>query len=109
MYKRVNMKERAGKSGLESIELFEGETIETKVDRVVNNKEPIKDGAPIIYEENRDGVNPSHDIRTDRFEVAIEAMDVGNKAKVAQRAGKPQMEVTKRPEENTTTTGTEGE
>ena len=109
MYKIVNMKERAGKSGLESVELYEGETIEAKVDRVVNNKEAIKDGAPIIYEENRDGVNPAHDIRTDGFEIAIEAMDVGNRAKAAQRANKPKMEVTKKPNENIEATGTEGE
>ena len=27
----------------------EGETIETKVARIVQNKEPITDGAPMIY------------------------------------------------------------
>ena len=29
----------------------EGETIETKVARIVQNKEPITDGAPMIYTE----------------------------------------------------------
>lgn len=63
----------------------EGETIEQKVDRVVNNKEPITDGAPIIFTERKDGVMPGFDIRTDRFEVAIEAMDKLDSANKAKR------------------------
>lgn len=38
-------------NGIESIETFEGETIEEKVERIVTNKEPISDGAPMIYTE----------------------------------------------------------
>lgn len=53
----------------------EGESIEQKMERVVNNNEPIKDGAPIVYTERREGVQPGYNIRTDRFEVAIDAMD----------------------------------
>ena len=34
----------------------EGETIETKVARIVQNKEPITDGAPMIYTEKEQGV-----------------------------------------------------
>ena len=49
---------------MKSVETFEGETIETKVNRIVNNGEPIKDGAPIIYTERKDGVLPEYDIRT---------------------------------------------
>lgn len=64
---------------------YEGETIEMKIERIVNNKEPIKDGAPLIYTDRKDGVNPDHDIRTDRFEHAIEAMDKVSKAKIAKR------------------------
>lgn len=53
----------------------EGETIEMKVNRIVNNNEPIKDGAPIIFTERKDGVMAGYDIRTDRFDVAIDATD----------------------------------
>lgn len=53
----------------------EGETIEMKMERVLNNKEPIKDGAPIIYTERKEGVKPQHDIRTDRWELAVDASD----------------------------------
>lgn len=63
----------------------EGETIETKIDRIVTNKEPITDGAPIIYTERKDGIIPAYDIRTDRFEVAIEAMDKVVKSDITKR------------------------
>lgn len=64
----------------------QGETIEMKIERIVNNKEPIKDGAPLIYTERKDGIQPDYDIRTDRWEHAIDAMDKVNKAKIAKRA-----------------------
>lgn len=51
----------------------EGETLETKIERMVNNKEPIKNEAPLIYTERNEGVQPGYNIRTDRFEVAIDA------------------------------------
>lgn len=54
---------------------YEGETIEQKIERIVNNKEPIKDGAPLVYTDRKDGVQPQYDIRTDRFEIAVDAMD----------------------------------
>lgn len=62
-----------------------GETIEMKMERVVNNNEPITDGAPIVYTERKDGVKPEYDIRTDRFEIAVEAMDKVEKTYKAQR------------------------
>lgn len=62
-----------------------GETIEQKIRRIVNNKEPITDGAPIIFTERKDGVLPGHDIRTDRFEIAVDAMDKVSKTEKAKR------------------------
>ena len=53
----------------------EGENILTKVRRILDENEPIEDGAPIIFQERIDGVKPEFNIRTDRWEVAIEAMD----------------------------------
>lgn len=61
------------------IQTKEGEYIEEKVRRITENGEPIEDGAPIIYTERKDGVNPAYDIRTDRWEIAQDAMEqVGN-------------------------------
>lgn len=65
-----------------------GETIEQKVRRVTTNKEPIKDGAPLIYTQRKDGVLPGTDIRTDRWDVAIDAhtkIDKTHKAKREER------------------------
>lgn len=53
----------------------QGETLETKIERIISNKEPIKDGAPIIYTERKEGIRASTNIRTDRFEVAVDATD----------------------------------
>ena len=68
---------------LQSVEIYEGETIEQKVNRIVNNNEPITDGAPIIFTERKDGVLPEYDIRTDRWDIAITAMDKVNTDKIA--------------------------
>lgn len=64
---------------------YEGERIEKKIERITNNNEPIDDTSPLIYTERKDGVLPAYDIRTDRFETAIEAMDKVNKMHKAQR------------------------
>lgn len=61
------------------VETYEGEFIEEKVARVVENREPIEDGAPIIYTERKDGVIPAYNIRTDKWDIALTAMDQVNK------------------------------
>lgn len=80
-----------------SIDAYDGETIEMKVARVVENKEPISDGAPIVFTEKKDGVLPQYNIRTDRWDVALNAMDKVNASKIAKSK---QMAETK-PEQNT--------
>lgn len=87
----------------------EGETIEMKIERITVNKEPIKDGAPLIYTERKDGVLPAYNIKTDRFEVAVETMDKVAKAKIAQRENR--MKVVKDENEaskNNEASGTQG-
>lgn len=66
---------RYGRSTMEGVEKMEGETIEQKMERVLETGEPIEDGAPEIFTERKDGVNAAYNIRTDRWEVACEAMD----------------------------------
>ena len=63
----------------------EGETIEMKIERITVNREPITDGATLIYTERKDGVLAGYDIRTDRFEIAIDAMDKVSKTNQAKR------------------------
>ena len=71
---------------------LEGESIEAKVCRIVNNGEPISDGAPLIYTERKDGVKEEYNIRTDRFDIALNAMDYVTKSNRAKRdsVGKPE-------------------
>lgn len=70
---------------IRSHEGYEGETIEAKIRRIVNNKEPVTDGAPMIYTERKDGVKAAFNIRTDRFEIAVDAMDKVTKSHLAKR------------------------
>lgn len=55
--------------------LFEGESIEREIERLTTEKTPIESVSPQIFTEAKDGVLPEYDIRTDRFDVALEAMD----------------------------------
>ena len=51
----------------------------------MNNQEPITDAVQNIYTEKKDGVQAAYNIRTDRFEIAAEAMDVLTKTEIAKR------------------------
>lgn len=64
---------------------YEGETIESKIERILTNNEPITDGAPPIYTERKHGVRPEYNIRTDRWDLAIDAMDYVAKSNIAKR------------------------
>lgn len=64
-------------------EFQEGESIENKVRRITENNEPITDGAPIIYTNREDGVLAAYNIRTDRWEIAQQAMEAVNQANLA--------------------------
>ena len=74
------------KSGnLQVNDCVEGERIETMIERITELNEPIKDGAPLIYTNRKEGVIPEYDIRTDRWEVAIDGMDIVTKTNLAIR------------------------
>jgi hypothetical protein len=72
-------------SNIEINDSVEGETIEEKIRRILDSKEPISEGADVIYTERKDGVNPAYDVRTDRFELAVDAMDKVHKDRLAKR------------------------
>lgn len=61
----------------------EGESILTKVRRILDENEPLTDGAPLIYTPKGDGVKPEYDIRTDKWQIAINAMDRVNAYKLS--------------------------
>lgn len=72
-------------TSIQTNESYIGETIEQKIRRIVNNNEPITDGAPLTYTERREGVKPEYNIRTDRWEVALDAMTLVSKTQRAKR------------------------
>lgn len=67
---------------------YQAEPREVKLRKIINGEaNNMEDGVfPTIYTEKKDGVQPEFDIRTDRFEVAIEAMDKINQSTANQIA-----------------------
>lgn len=76
---------------------YEGERIEEKIARILNNQEAVADNVPVLYAEREAGVLPESNIRTDRWDVAIEAMDASSRSIRAKRAerAKTKMEAIK--------------
>ena len=66
-------------------ESYEAERLEFKIQKMVDAKEPIGSEVTPMYTERRDGVLPQYDVRTDRFEIALEAMDKVSKSEIAKR------------------------
>lgn len=67
---------------------YEAEPREVKLRKILNGEASnMEDGVfPTIYTEKKDGVQPEFDIRTDRFEVALDAMDKINQSTASQIA-----------------------
>lgn len=79
---RIEMKGRISRN-----ETVIGETLETKVKRIVTSGEPLRDGAELIYQEEAYTINPDCDPRTDKQEIAVLAMDKVNQSRYAKRNG----------------------
>lgn len=82
MYKKTKFE----KTTISVNEGYVGVTLEERVRKMESAKEPITDGAPLIYTERKDGVESGYNIRTDRWEIAVEAMDKVSKDREAKRA-----------------------
>lgn len=67
---------------------YKAEPREVKLRKIINGEaNNMDDGVfPTIYTEKKDGVQPEFDIRTDRFEVAIDAIDKINQSTATQIA-----------------------
>lgn len=61
---------------------YQAEPREVKLRKIISGEaNNMEDGVfPTIYTEKKDGVLPEYDIRTDRFEVAIDAIDKINQS-----------------------------
>lgn len=67
---------------------YQAEPREVKLRKIISGEaNNMEDGVfPTIYTEKKDGVQPEFDIRTDRFEVAIDAIDKINQSAANQVA-----------------------
>lgn len=67
---------------------YQAEPREVKLRKIISGESNnMEDGVfPTIYTEKKDGVQPEFDIRTDRFEIAIDAMDKINQSAANQIA-----------------------
>lgn len=67
---------------------YQAEPREVKLRKIINGESnDVEDGVfPTIYTEKKNGVQPEFDIRTDRFEVAIDAIDKINQSTANQIA-----------------------
>lgn len=62
-----------------------GESIEEMLRRIRDSKEPIQANAKILYFDRKDGVMPFCDIRSDRFDYAMQATNKLHATAYAQR------------------------
>lgn len=54
----------------------QGESIETKIERLIENGAETNDPkVPLIYTDRRDGIIPAYDPKSSRFDLALEAND----------------------------------
>lgn len=67
-------------------ETYVGESLEDKLARMLTNKEPIEATEPMAYSGENDGVAPQFNPRTDRWEIAREAMQNVKTMRDAQKA-----------------------
>ena len=84
----------------------EGETLIKKVQRIMDENEPLKDGAPLIYTPKQAGVRADCDIRTDKWDIAMKAMNRVNEHKLSEYLKDGITETPTQKDENERTTET---
>ena len=84
------------------IEITEtGETLIKKIQRILDENEPLTDGAPMIYTPKQEGVRNDCNIRTDKWTLAMDAMDRVNNYKLNEYLKKGEAEAPKATEGQT--------
>ncbi|AXH74752.1 MAG: hypothetical protein [Microviridae sp.] len=76
------------KTRMQGRETYEGETLESKIARMLEDNDPITEISERIYGTREEGVIPSTNIRSDRWDAAVDAMDAANQSKIARREAK---------------------
>ena len=78
-----------------------GETLIKKIQRILDENEPLTDGAPMIYTPKQAGVRDDCNIRTDKWTIAMNAMDRVNNYKLTEYLKKGETEAPKTAEDQT--------
>lgn len=73
--------------GMDINKSYQGESIEMQMRKVSESGEPIESTSPEIFTKRDSGVEPQYDIRTDKWDIAMEAMDKVTKTQIAKREG----------------------
>lgn len=89
--------------------LREGQSLEEFLRKATQGQEPIEATAKLTYNDRKDGVLPQHDIRTDRFELAMMQTDKIHASQAAARQKQdfpePAQEIVKAAQEGTKPAG----
>lgn len=85
-------------------DIYEGQSLEREIEIAETTKQPIETSAPQIFTPRKDGVQPQYNIRADRWEIALNAMD---KVSGSYRAKRAEYIKTTQEGESTTTAQTE--
>lgn len=64
---------------------YEGESIEQMIAKRMNGNEIEIGGKALLYTDRKDGVLPETNIRSDRFDIAMMALDAVERARIARR------------------------
>ena len=90
------------------IEMTEkGETLIKKIQRILDENEPLTDGAPMIYTPKQAGVRDDCNIRADKWDIAMNAMDQVNNYKLTEYLKEGTTEAPNKPDGQTDGRATE--
>lgn len=64
---------------------YEGQSIETMIAKRMTGSDVEIGGKALMYTDRKDGVLPETNIRTDRFEIAQNALDIVERNRIARR------------------------
>lgn len=56
-------------------DMYEAKSLEREIEQAETSKQPIEANSPQIFTPRKDGVRAEHNIRTDRWDIAQNAMD----------------------------------
>lgn len=75
-------------------ESYEAQSLEEQIKAATIGNQKIQADGSLIFTERKKGVEPQYNIRTDRFDLALDQIEKYDKMTAAQRDDKPEQEIT---------------